>query len=581
MCVINHCTYLIGIQTDLGNTACAKRPTEKMYAKIQLTMVRLTNLNFMLKSCVFYIMWSDFNYVVLKSSKRLKQAATRSGLMKERPKVSNRRGLMEFGILQYLEKYGERKNRSTTFISRKGSSLTWLTDPKLPCSYKSQHLFKLDKDLSKGLKATNLSAIMSDPNFLITCWVRIKSNKNGLISSFNNSIVKIQKSQFTEIADTIKNGSYKFQVVKNNCILKPNNNKICSSIVPFLKDIIVQESMQFLLKIVFKSSFKKNFYKWKFKHEYLKVLNDIQMKCKNCTWYIKGNIKQQFLIKNRSTLMNIIKTKVNDQVFIDLLDNYVITVSQTDSTKIKVTQTELLLPILIDIYIYPFDVWVKKHLIPSFNKKGMCKNKSIKSLIDINSNWKQIYYFRYANNFIIGAEASKNDCLMLKNKINHFLQTKLNTILNFNKLKITNARKEISKFLGYNIHKSTASKISVKLSKLGRANEIASKVILNAPVKDIIKRLIKWKYATKAGKPTRNAKLVNHRLSDIINHYCVIERNILNYYLLANNYKNLAIKIHFILKYSCVLTIASKMKLKTKKKVFKMYGKDLKILDNN
>lgn len=48
---------------------------------------------------------------------------------------------------------------------------------------------------------------------------------------------------------------------------------------------------------------------------------------------------------------------------------------------------------------------------------------------------------------------------------------------------------------------------------------------------------------------------------------------------MCNNYGKLAARVHFILKYSCVLTIASKMKLKTKKKVFKKYGKDLKILN--
>jgi hypothetical protein len=72
MYVINHCTYSIGIQTDSGKTACVKRLIERMYAKIQLTMVRLTNLNFMSGSKVPHFVWSDSNYVVLESPKRLK-----------------------------------------------------------------------------------------------------------------------------------------------------------------------------------------------------------------------------------------------------------------------------------------------------------------------------------------------------------------------------------------------------------------------------------------------------------------------------------------------------------------------------
>ena len=602
ICVINHCTYLIGIQTDLGNTACAKRLTERMFAKIQLTMVRLTNLNFMPGYQVPYIMWSDSNYVVLESPKRLKQAATRSRLMKKRPKVSNRRGLMKFGILQYLEKYGERRNRSTTLISRKGSSLTRLTNFELSGSYESQHLLKLKKDLSNGLKATNLSVIMSDPDFLIACWVRIRSNKGSLTPAFDGSIDGIQKSWFIETAGTMINGGYKFQVARRKYIPKPNSDKLRPLTMPSSKDKIVQEGMRFLLEIIFEPLFKDSSYGWRPKRGCLTALNDIRMKCKGCTWYIEGDIDQQFPTMNHNILIKIIKTKVDDQAFIDLLYKYMKVgygenIKQATPMKVRVIQGGILSPILANIYMHPFDEWVEKYLIPNFNKgskrkknpeyfkkyykSGLkVKDKSIRSILDIDPNWKRMYYFRYADDFVIGVDASKNDCIKLKNKINHFLQTELNMVLNLDKTKITNVQKEIAKFLGYGIHKTLMSKMPTRIDKLGRLRRIVPRPILDAPIKDIVKRLIERKYATKAGKPTRNARFINHQLSDIINHYRAVERSILNYYSLANNYGNLAARVHFILKYSCVLTIASKMKFKTKKKVFKKYGKDLKILND-
>jgi hypothetical protein len=46
---------------------------------------------------------------------------------------------------------------------------------------------------------------------------------------------------------------------------------------------------------------------------------------------------------------------------------------------------------------------------------------------------------------------------------------------------------------------------------------------------------------------------------------------------MANNYGRLAARVHFSLKYSCALTISSKMKLKTMRGAFKKYGKDLTI----
>ena len=50
---------------------------------------------------------------------------------------------------------------------------------------------------------------------------------------------------------------------------------------------------------------------------------------------------------------------------------------------------------------------------------------------------------------------------------------------------------------------------------------------------------------------------------------------------MANNYGRLAARVHFSLKYSCALTISSKMKLRTMRGAFKKYGKNLTISVKN
>ena len=184
------------------------------------------------------------------------------------------------------------------------------------------------------------------------------------------------------------------------------------------------------------------------------------------------------------------------------------------------------------------------------------------------------------NDFIFGVDGSKEDCIKMKFEINTFLKNKLNLVLNLEKTKITHAVTGHAKFLGYKIHKNKMSKMPIRRDKRGRLSRVVPRPILDAPIKDIVQRLIDRKYANKAGSPTRNGRFINHHLLDIINHYRSVERGIMGYYSLANNYGRLAARVHFILKYSCVLTIASKMKLKTKKKVFKKYGKYLSILDD-
>lgn len=72
-----------------------------------------------------------------------------------------------------------------------------------------------------------------------------------------------------------------------------------------------------------------------------------------------------------------------------------------------------------------------------------------------------------------------------------------------------------------------------------------------------------------------------HFTSDqIVNHFNSISRGIYNNYSFVNKTGSLG-RIHYILKYSCVLTLASKLKLRTKKQVFKKFGRDLRIINNN
>lgn len=538
------------------------------------------------------IMWCVFNYVVLESPKRQKQAATRCRLIEGKPKVNTRRGLLEFGILQHLEKCGERGNRSIGLITRKGSSLIQFTESELSGSYRGEQLLKLKSDLMKGNKANNLSSILSDPKFLISCWVRIRSNKGSLIPAFDGSIDGIKISWFTETAKQIKNGKYQFKVARRKYISKPNSGKLKLLTMLSPKDKIIQEGMRFLLEIIFESLFKDNSYGWHPNRGCLTAINDIKMKCKVTSWYIE----QQFLSLNHKFLISILNSKIHDQAFIDMVYKYIKveygeSIKEATPMKVGVIQGGILSPTLANIYMHSFDEWVTEHLKPNFDKGDIraknpeylrkyrqdgqkVKDKIIRSVLTQNPNFKRLYYFRYADDFLISVDEIKEDSINSRNQKKEFLSNKINLTLNVEKTKITNAQHESAKYLEYIIYKTP-----IRRDKKNRLARIVSRPMTDVSTKKIVKKLIESKYAKRNGNPTRNGRFINHRLPDIVNHYRFVERRILNYYSLAANYSRIAARVHFILKYSCVLTIASKMKLKTKRKVFKKYGKDLNILN--
>lgn len=378
---------------------------------------------------------------------------------------------MEFGILQHLGKCGERRNRSTGLIARKGSSLIQFTDFELSGSYKGEQLFKLKSNIIKRKKANNLSNILSDPKFLITCWVRIRPNKGSLTPAFDGSVDGINLSWFTETAKQIRNGKYQFKVARRKHILKPNSDKLKPLTMLSSKDKILQEGMRFLLEIIFEPSFKDNSYGWRPNRSCLTAINDIKMKCKGASWYIEGDIEQQFPSLNHKFLISILNSRIHDQAFVDMVSKYM---------KVGVIQGGILFPILANIYMHPFDEWVTEYLKPNFDKgdkrvknpeyfkkhrqEGQkVKEKTIRSVLTQQDFYfKRLYYFRYADDFIISVDGMKEDCRNLRNQIKEFLSNKINLTLNIEKTKITNAQCESAKFLGYILHKTPMNKIPIR-----------------------------------------------------------------------------------------------------------------------
>lgn len=541
----------------------------------------------------------------------MKQPVITNELMERSSKI-NRRVLREFWMFRSAEAQGTRRIHSTTSLNGgKKSSLISSKNPWLSGQEEIEKLQALKQNLIKNKVAYNLSEIMSDPNFLIASWAKIRSNKCSITPAFENTLDGIKEECFVKMANGMRNGKFKFSPAKRIYIPK-SNGEFRPLTMPSPRDKIVQEGMKFLLEIVFESEFRDSSHGFRPNKGCHTALKDIKKKCKAVSWYIEGDIEQQFPSLDHTILVSILKKKIKDQAFIDLIYKYLRngfgeTPKKIIPMKTGVIQGGILSPILSNIYMTLFDQYVKDILIPQF-KKGIkrkpnpeyykkyyennikVKDKSIRSVIGNDPNWKRAFYFRYADDFILAVDGNKNDCIKLRTLMQKFLNNELKLVLNVEKTKITHAETRSAKFLGYKIHKTKLRKITIKKDCRGKVTRRVPRPVLDAPIHEIVKKLMQRGYAKNKsipGKsnqtiwPTRNGRFINLTLDKIIDHYKMVERVVLNYYSLANNYRKLAGIVHYLLKYSCVLTIASKMKLKTMKKVFRKYGKKLSIKKEN
>lgn len=596
--VIKHDTYRRGL-TSQGNIACIKRRSERVSAKLLINMGRFTNpsYNFLAGSEVPIKHLSVRNYVVFLSPSKFNKPATSSSFRKGSPKLILRRKRMEFAMTRNSKEWGLRRVHSTVTSCRKGSSYVRFNKDTLSGVYESNQLDLLRFNIISNLKCNNLSIIMSDPNFLMAAWVRVRSNSGSLTPALNNETLDgIDFVWLQKTANIIRNGIFQFSPSRRTYIFRPDGKKRPLTI-PSPKDKIVQEAMRFLLMLVFENDFSKNSHGWVTGRGCHTALNQIKMEFAQDNWFIEGDIDQQFPSINHSVLVNLLETKIADQAFIDLIYKYLKVGYGESSNKITrmslgISQGGVLSPILANIYMTPFDEWIENYLIPKYTKgkrkkanpaytkmirSGKVTDHSIHSLQSHNRNFIRLHYVRYADDFIMGLNGPKIYCEQIVKECRIFLFEQLKLTLNVEKTKITHSQLDSAKFLGYRVYKTKLSKMKIAYNSKGKLTRRTTNTVLDSPIDQLVEKLKQRGYANKKGSPTRNGRFINHLLYDIVEHYKMVERGILQYYKLASNYGRVAARIHYILKYSCALTIASKMKLTTLRRVFNKYGKNLNI----
>lgn len=212
--------------------------------------------------------------------------------------------------------------------------------------------------------------------------------------------------------------------------------------------------------------------------------------------------------------MEIINLQIKDQQINDLLWKFlktgIIINNKYQKTTVGVPQDNIISPILSNIYLHYFDIYIDKlkkefdtKKISELNleyitksklhsKKGVGKNKNCKELQKIKPTIRvgfKLYYARYAGDWLVGVKGSRKDVTKIREKIEIFLKEKLDLKLSIEKTKITHASKEKVQFLGYEIYLPTLKESSFAK---GNVKKKASRVgiRIDAPYNKLKEQLI-------------------------------------------------------------------------------------------
>lgn len=260
------------------------------------------------------------------------------------------------------------------------------------------------------------------------------------------------------------------------------------------------------------------------------VLHDVKVQFSHSNWFLVGDIDHKYLNINYSILISVLREKIQDEPFIDLVYKYlrmryVKTLTQSTSLKIELIKESLLSYILFNIYMHPFDLFIKDVIIFK-NTKGkkkranleftkirqVCFRVTVKKAITyiINErNFTILHYVRYFDNFLIGVLGSRKTCVRVASEIKYYLKKNLALTFNIKKSKINHSTIECVLFLKYGISCIFIKRFQIGYNAKSDLTRKTTKILFSIPLEGIVLQLRKKGFLNSKNLPTRNGKYIN------------------------------------------------------------------------
>ncbi|EID4389352.1 hypothetical protein LBY38_001618 [Vibrio vulnificus] len=466
----------------------------------------------------------------------------------------------------------------------------------------------------------DLYKLMSKIPLYIAAYSRIKSKSGNMTKGTDGlNIDGTDLLRFQNIISDMKDESYKFKPARRSYIPKANGKKRPLGIAT-ANDKMVQEVMRLVLEAIYEPTFSANSHGFRPDRGCHTALKAFRKGWSGCSWIIEGDIKSFFDEIDHEVLIKILRKRIKDERFLNLIRKSLKAGFIDNGTfhcpKVGTPQGSILSPLLANIYLDEFDKYVenikeretcgkshplgkeyrrKQRLVQLARKdislhelRSAERVEAVKEFKKLRADlmktptrderckdrFVRLQYIRYADDWIIGVNGSRDLAGRLKDEAGKFLANELKLQLSYEKTHIRHAKTEKALFLGTELSigdtKQRIATIKDKRTSAVTKRTTGWETRMRAPVRTLVAKLHQKGFCDAKGNPRGKGAWVTLDGFQIIELYNATLAGLLNYYSFADNYVMLT-RVQYILKFSCAKTLAEKHKTKVKQ-IFAKHG---------
>jgi RNA-directed DNA polymerase len=250
--------------------------------------------------------------------------------------------------------------------------------------------------------------------------------------------------------------------------------------IPTIRDRVVQEAVRMVLEPIYEADFSQ--YSFGFRPnrrtmDAIKCITWATQERKKFFWVIEGDISSYFDTINHRKLMRLLRKRVKDEVFLDLIWKFlragVMERKLFKDTKLGTPQGGIISPLLANVYLHELDKHMEKYLSLSEKEKTRRRKAGLANYA----------YARYADDFVILCNGTRTEAERMREEARNFLASELRLSLSMEKTRITHLDDGFD-FLGFAVRRSmghNGMKTKVLISKKGMEKHLEVLQVATSP----------------------------------------------------------------------------------------------------